>query len=102
MFVITIITIIERNKIKRYIINIKIPFILLFLLSSILSENPFLKETSSEIYKGTKYRNIIPMSVEFKATQWHPEEQWILNAMDVDKNAQRAFAIKDIKEWKVN
>ena len=54
-------------------------------------------------WKGeTKYRNIIPMSVEFKATQWHPEEQWILNAMDVDKNAQRAFAIKDIKEWKVN
>ena len=39
---------------------------------------------------------------EFKATQWHPEEQWILNAMDIDKNAQRAFAIKDIKEWKVN
>ena len=54
-------------------------------------------------WKGdTNYRNIIPMSVEFKATQWHPEEQWILNAMDVDKNAQRAFAIKDIKEWKVN
>ena len=54
-------------------------------------------------WKGeTKYRNIIPMSVEFKATQWHPAEQWILNAMDVDKNAQRAFAIKDIKEWKVN
>ena len=43
-------------------------------------------------WKGeTKYRNIIPMSVEFKATQWHPEEQWILNAMDMD-----------IKEWKVN
>ncbi len=64
------------------------------------------KESNNFIYKlerrNKKYRNIIPMSVEFKATQWHPEEQWILNAMDVDKNAQRAFAIKDIKEWKVN
>lgn len=63
------------------------------------------KESNNFIYKlerRNKYRNIIPMSVEFKATQWHPEEQWILNAMDVDKNAQRAFAIKDIKEWKVN
>ena len=53
-------------------------------------------------WKGeTKYRNIIPKSIEFKSTQWHKEEQWILNAFDVDKNANRAFAIKDIKEWLV-
>lgn len=51
-------------------------------------------------WKGeTRYRNIIPKSIEFKSTEWHKEEQWILNALDVDKNAQRAFAIKDIKEW---
>ena len=48
-------------------------------------------------WKGeTKYRNIIPKSIEFKSTEWHKEEQWILNALDVDKNADRAFAIK---EW---
>lgn len=51
-------------------------------------------------WKGeTKYRNIIPKSIEFKSTEWHKQEQWILNALDVDKNADRAFAIKDIKEW---
>ncbi len=51
-------------------------------------------------WKGeTRYRNIIPKSIEFKSTDWHKEEQWILNALDVDKNADRAFAIKDIKEW---
>lgn len=51
-------------------------------------------------WKGeTRYRNIIPKSIEFKSTEWHKEEQWILNALDVDKNADRAFAIKDIKEW---
>lgn len=51
-------------------------------------------------WKGvTSYRNIIPKSIEFKATDWHQEEQWILNAFDVDKQADRGFALKDIKEW---
>ncbi len=53
-------------------------------------------------WKGiTSYRNIIPKSIEFKSTEWHKEEQWILNAFDVDKSADRGFAIKDIKEWSV-
>ena len=51
-------------------------------------------------WKGaTSYRNIIPKSIEFKSTDWHKEEQWILNAFDIDKNADRGFALKDIKEW---
>lgn len=53
-------------------------------------------------YRGeTKYRNIVPLRIQFTATDWHPEEQWILVAHDVDKNAERGFAIKDIKEWNV-
>ncbi len=53
-------------------------------------------------WKGiTSYRNIVPKSIEFKATEWHKEEQWILNAFDIDKNADRGFALKDIKEWNV-
>lgn len=51
-------------------------------------------------WKGiTAYRNIIPKSIEFKSTDWHKEQQWILNALDIDKQADRVFAIKDIKEW---
>ena len=51
-------------------------------------------------WKGkTSYRNIIPKSIEFKSTEWHKEEQWILNAFDIDKNAYRGFALKDVKEW---
>lgn len=51
-------------------------------------------------WKGeTRLRKIIPISIEFKATEWHKEEQWILNALDVEKNEDRGFAIKDIKEW---
>jgi len=56
------------------------------------------------LYKNYKdevaYRNIIPKSIDFIATEWHPEAQWILTAFDIDKNADRGFAIIDIKEWK--
>ena len=52
-------------------------------------------------WKGnTAWRNIIPINIEFKSTEWHKEEQWILNAFDIDKQDNRGFAIKDIKEWK--
>lgn len=47
----------------------------------------------------TRYRIIKPISIEFKSTEWHKEEQWILSAVDVEKNAIRNFAMKDIKEW---
>ena len=46
-------------------------------------------------WKGkTSYRNIIPKSIEFKSTEWHKEEQWILNAFDINKNTDRGFALK--------
>lgn len=51
-------------------------------------------------WKGeTRQRIIIPKSIEFKSTKWHKDEQWILNALDVEKNEDRGFAIKDIKNW---
>lgn len=53
-------------------------------------------------WKGvTSYRNIIPKSIEFKSTDWHKDKQWILNAYDVDKQADRGFAVKYIKEWNI-
>ena len=49
-------------------------------------------------WKGeTKLRKILPISIEFKSTKWHKNEQWILNALDIDKNEERGFAIKDIQ-----
>ncbi len=52
-------------------------------------------------WKGvTGIRHIIPKDIFFGATEWHKEEQWLLNAFDVDKQADRAFALKDIKSWK--
>ncbi len=52
-------------------------------------------------WKGeTRKRTILPISIEFKSTQWHKEQQWILNAFDVEKGEDRCFAMADIKEWK--
>ena len=51
-------------------------------------------------YKSeTAVRRIIPLEIRFAATEWHPAEQWLLEAFDLDRNAQRSFAIKDILEW---
>jgi len=51
-------------------------------------------------YKGeTRMRKIIPLNIEYKSTEWHKEEQWILNALDIEKGEKRGFAIADIKEW---
>lgn len=51
-------------------------------------------------YRGeTTTRRIIPDKIWFGKTDWHPENQWILDAFDVDKNANRSFSLKDIKSW---
>ena len=51
-------------------------------------------------YKGkTAVRKIIPQDIYFGSTEWHPENQWLMRAYDVDKEADRTFAIKDIKTW---
>ncbi|HCT64365.1 MAG TPA: hypothetical protein DIC60_03690 [Lachnospiraceae bacterium] len=48
-------------------------------------------------YKGeTSIRNIVPQEIYFGKTDWHPKEQWLLQATDVDKGAVRTFAIEDI------
>lgn len=43
----------------------------------------------------TAERSIIPRGVWFGATEWHPEPQWLLRAFDVEKQADRDFALKD-------
>jgi hypothetical protein len=54
-------------------------------------------------YRGeTGMRHIVPINIQFTATEHHPEPQWILEALDLDKNANRSFAIKDILKWHVD
>ena len=51
-------------------------------------------------YKGkTAVRKIIPKRIMFSHNEWHKEDQWLMLAYDVSKEADRTFAIKDIKAW---
>lgn len=51
-------------------------------------------------YKGeTSWRVISPVGIRFGPTVWHQEPQWLLSAMDLDKNEYREFAVKDIVVW---
>lgn len=51
-------------------------------------------------YRGEAgYRKVIPIHIVFGANEWHPEPQWLLYALDLEKNAPRFFAMKDIKGW---
>ncbi|WP_210246253.1 hypothetical protein [Aureimonas fodinaquatilis] len=43
----------------------------------------------------TDARSIVPITVWFGSTDWHPEPQWLLKAFDVAKEAERDFALKD-------
>lgn len=51
-------------------------------------------------WKGeTAERTIRPIELWFGETEYHPEAQWLLRALDLDKNEERNFAMKDIKDW---
>tara|TARA_Y100001968_G_scaffold331057_1_gene384584 strand:- start:1107 stop:1325 length:219 start_codon:yes stop_codon:yes gene_type:complete len=43
----------------------------------------------------TSVRKAIPMGLEWSSTEWHPEPGWLLRAYDLEKQAERQFAIKD-------
>lgn len=40
-------------------------------------------------------RRIVPLRIWFGVTAWHHEPQWLLEAFDLDKQANRDFAICD-------
>jgi predicted DNA-binding transcriptional regulator YafY len=53
----------------------------------------------------TNYRNetairaIIPERIWYGSTTWHPQEQWLLDAFDIEKGERRSFALADIRTW---
>jgi predicted DNA-binding transcriptional regulator YafY len=51
-------------------------------------------------YRGeTGHRRVIPKKVWFGATEWHPVQQWLLEAFDLDVQEIRNFAVRDIKQF---
>jgi hypothetical protein len=50
-------------------------------------------------YRGeVSQRRIVPQRVWFGASEWHPEPQWMLDALDVDKG-ERSFALRDVIDF---
>lgn len=48
-----------------------------------------------------RVRTILPERIWYGKTEWHKEEQWLLHALDLEKNEYRDFAMKDVKKWGV-
>lgn len=47
-------------------------------------------------------RTIIPHEEDnlvFGSSEWHPEPQWLLNAFDIGKAADRTFAVSSLHRW---
>lgn len=44
-------------------------------------------------------RTVIPQRIYWGSTEWHPQEQWLLEVLEVDKHVTRVFAVADIQEW---
>jgi predicted DNA-binding transcriptional regulator YafY len=47
-------------------------------------------------------REIVPLiqnAMRFGSTEWHIEEQWLLDAYDVKKDDMRTFAMAQIHRW---
>lgn len=62
-------------------------------------ENKQIKILYTNWRKETSIRTIIPKELIFSSNEWHKEKQWLMIAHDVEKNAERTFACKDIKAW---
>lgn len=66
---------------------------------------PGLDENKSVMIAYTNYRGeaavrqILPKKIYFGSNQWHSDPQWILVAYDLDKKADRHFAMADIHSW---
>jgi predicted DNA-binding transcriptional regulator YafY len=51
-------------------------------------------------YRGERaMRTIVPLRITFDHTEWHPELQWLLDAFDLEKQAERTFAMQHILSW---
>jgi predicted DNA-binding transcriptional regulator YafY len=44
-------------------------------------------------------RRIRPLAIAFENNEWHPETQWLLEAVDLEKGENRTFAMNNIHSW---
>lgn len=52
-------------------------------------------------WKGERRERIItPTLVFWGSTNYHPEVQWLMNAVDEEKHEQRTFSMSGIHSWR--
>ena len=53
-------------------------------------------------YKGVVSERLVrPIELFYGYTSYYPNKQWLLKAWDLNKDAERTFAMADISDWKV-
>lgn len=45
----------------------------------------------------TRVRRIVPMTLWWGSTEWHPEPQWLITGLDADTNELRDFSLAHFK-----
>mgnify|MGYP000753318233 CR=1 FL=1 len=50
--------------------------------------------------RGLRRIRPIPETLRFTSTEYHMAPQWIIDAMDLDKNELRNFAMADVHSWR--
>jgi predicted DNA-binding transcriptional regulator YafY len=59
--------------------------------------NPTPIQFSYKNWRGeTSMRTVLPIKIWWGKTDWHPHDQWLLKAFDMDKEQERDFALTDI------
>lgn len=52
-------------------------------------------------YRGERKRyRVRPVGFDWGTTQYHTEPQWLMRALDLDRQVERTFAMKDVHSWK--
>lgn len=47
----------------------------------------------------TATRRVIPQQIRFGTSEWYVGEQWFLDAYDLERQANRSFAMRAIRAW---
>lgn len=47
----------------------------------------------------TTIRTVMPIKIWYGHTEFHKTDQWLLKATDLDKDAERDFAVNDILKF---
>ena len=63
-----------------------------------MSQNKQITITYTNWKRETRERVIEPIEIWFGSTRWHPDEQWLLKAMDINKGEERDFAVTQISK----